>query len=317
MWEWHAWDHLVQDRDPSKDHYGDVTAHPELIDVNADHRREPPLSEAERRRREELEREMRALGYLGDGGGEGDAPDRRRGRPPGADWLHVNSVDYHPGLDLVLLSVRALNEIWVIDHSTTTAEAAGHAGGRHGRGGDLLYRWGNPATYGHGERADRRLFLQHDATWVPGPGPGALHVLVFNNGVGGAGPGSRPWSSVDELALPYAPGRGFARAEAAAFGPAGLAWSYAAPERESFFAPFVSGAQRLPNGNTLIASGVEGRLFEVSPAGELLWDYRNPFGAEADPGGGRGPVAPGGLFRATRLPADHPGIAALLQSSRR
>ena len=142
-------------------------------------------------------------------------------------------------------------------------------------------------------------------------------MLVFNNGVGGAGPGSRPWSSVDELALPYAPGRGFARAEAAAFGPAGLAWSYAAPERESFFAPFVSGAQRLPNGNTLIASGVEGRLFEVSPAGELLWDYRNPFGAEADPGGGRGPVAPGGLFRATRLPADHPGIAALLQSSRR
>jgi len=42
----------------------------------------------------------------------------------------------------------------VIDHSTTTAQAAGHSGGTYGKGGDLLYRWGNPNAYQHGTAAD-------------------------------------------------------------------------------------------------------------------------------------------------------------------
>jgi hypothetical protein len=37
--------------------------------------------------------------------------------------------------------------LWVIDHQTTTAQAASHTGGRYNKGGDLLYRWGNPQTY--------------------------------------------------------------------------------------------------------------------------------------------------------------------------
>jgi hypothetical protein len=61
-----------------------------------------------------------------------------------ADWNHVNSVDYDPKLDQVLLSCHQFNEVWVIDHSTNTTEAAGHTGGKSGKGGDLLYRWGNP-----------------------------------------------------------------------------------------------------------------------------------------------------------------------------
>ncbi len=64
-----------------------------------------------------------------------------------ADWLHTNSVDYNEEFDQIVVSVRHFSEIWVIDHSTTTAEAAGHSGGNSGKGGDLLYRWGNPEAY--------------------------------------------------------------------------------------------------------------------------------------------------------------------------
>lgn len=63
------------------------------------------------------------------------------------DWLHCNGVDYNPILDQVVISSHNTNEWYVIDHSTTTAQAASHSGGNSGKGGDFLYRWGNPAAY--------------------------------------------------------------------------------------------------------------------------------------------------------------------------
>ncbi|MGC8644373.1 MAG: hypothetical protein ACP5XB_31305, partial [Isosphaeraceae bacterium] len=59
-------------------------------------------------------------------------------------------------LDQILLSVHSFSEIWIIDHGTTTAEAATHKGGRSGKGGDLLYRWGNPQAYRAGTAADQQ-----------------------------------------------------------------------------------------------------------------------------------------------------------------
>jgi len=141
VWEWHVWDHLIQDEDPTKENYGVVADHPELIDLN--------------------------FGT------------KRSGNP---DWQHTNSIDYHPDLDQIMLSVHGFNEIWVIDHSTTTGEAAGHSGGNYGKGGDILYRWGNPQAYDAGASADQKLFAQHDAQWIPAGLPGAGSVLVFNNG---------------------------------------------------------------------------------------------------------------------------------------
>ena len=64
----------------------------------------------------------------------------------------VNSVDYNEAFDQIILSSHNFNEIWVIDHSTTTAQAASHSGGNSGMGGDLLYRWGNPRAYRYGPR---------------------------------------------------------------------------------------------------------------------------------------------------------------------
>ena len=54
---------------------------------------------------------------------------------PKKDWMHMNGIDYNPMFDQIVLSAHNTNEFYVIDHSTTTAEAASHSGGRGGRGG--------------------------------------------------------------------------------------------------------------------------------------------------------------------------------------
>src|SRR5262249_16334130 len=138
----------------------------------------------------------------------GAAPDAGgTGPESGIDWLHTNAVNYEPELDLIALSSARLSEIWIVDHSTTTREAAGHTGGRYGPGGGLLWRWGNPRNHGAGTEGDRRLFAQHDVQWIPAGCPGAGHLLVFDNGTLRPGGGG---SAVLELVLPFVPGRGFA-----------------------------------------------------------------------------------------------------------
>jgi len=63
------------------------------------------------------------------------------------DWTHVNAVDYNTDLDQIIVTSRHLGELYIIDHSTTTNEAAGHTRGNSNLGGDLLWRWGNPQVY--------------------------------------------------------------------------------------------------------------------------------------------------------------------------
>jgi hypothetical protein len=60
-----------------------------------------------------------------------------------------------------------------------------------------------------------------------------------------------------------------------------IVWQYIDTPPHNFYSPYISGAQRLPNGNTLITEGNYGRLFEVTPAGEIVWEYVNPhFGPQ-------------------------------------
>lgn len=204
----------------------------------------------------------------------------------GADWTHINSIDYNAELDQILLSVRGFNEIWVIDHSTTTEEAAGHTGGRSGRGGDLLYRWGNPQTYDAGTAGDQALYGQHDAEWIADNLPGEDNILVFNNGNG------RDYSSVDEIAPPVQPDGCYGIEPGSAYAPDGLVWTYTADPAGEFYADHISGSQRLANGNTLITDGTGGALFEVTREGEVVWEHE--VGGE--------------IFRADRYAPEYPGF---------
>lgn len=323
VWEWRSRDHLVQDFDATKPDYGIPSERPGRIDVNALSRGESAMTEEERQAQEKQLAEMAELGYGGgdgagndDGDGNGDGQGnnrdkRERSRHPKDDWLHLNSVDYDPAHDLVLLSSPELNEIFVLDHSTTTAEARGSSGGRFGQGGDLLWRWGNPRNYGRGTLHDQQLFFQHQPDWVPPGLPGAGHVTIFNNGLGRRG---QPFSSIDELVLPFDPERGFARAPDAAFEPARPVWSYSDAEAKRFYSFFISGCHRLANGNTFVCAGQQGRLFEVTPAGAIVWEYWNMAGGELENVFNTGRVnlvKKTAVFRATKLAPDHPGLRAL------
>ena len=281
VWEWSAWDHLIQDFDSSKANYGVVAEHPELIDLNF------RLSEVLR-------------------------------RDP-SDWIHSNGIDYNPELDQIVLSPRHFSEVWIIDHSTTTAEAAGHSGGKGGKGGDLLYRWGNPRAWRAGTPDDQQLFWPHNPQWIAPGLPGAGNILIFNNGDEFTD-FRRGYSSVDEIAPPV-DGANYRLNPDLAYAPVEPVWVYTAATPSDFFAAWISGAQRLPNGNTLICDGVHGTLFEVTPAGKTVWKYINPSTSQGPLLQGEsvpfkqnesGTVAPTNqVYRAYRYASDYPGLQGL------
>ena len=227
-WEWHVWDHLIQEYDSSKANFGSVSEHPERVNIN-----------------------YPANGPAGDGG----------------DWMHINAINYNSNLDQILLSVSQLNEIWIIDHSTTTEEASSHTGGNSGMGGDIIFRWGNPNAYDRGSPQDRQIYFIHDAHWISDSLENAGKIMFFNNGQ------NRPegnYSSIDIISPPLNESFTYDLVDGNPYGPDSLFWSYTSNPPQSFFARNVSGAQRLSNGNTLICSGPNGRFFEINPENEIV-----------------------------------------------
>ncbi len=261
VWEWHIWDHLIQDFDSTEANYGVVAEHPELMDINF------------------------AYNY-------------------GSDWNHTNSVQNNAGLDQIVLSLHQQNELIVIDHSTTTEEASGHSGGRYGKGGDFLYRWGNPRSYRAGTEEDRRFFKQHDARWIEPGFPGEGNMMVFNNGR------FRPegeYSTIEEIEPPVDSEGNYILDPGPAYGPEEPVWVYIAEDPFDFFSMNVSGAHRLPNGNTLICSGLDGEFFEVTPDGEVVWLYINPV-SDGGPMNQGDPPVNNNVFRIHRYAPDYPGF---------
>ncbi len=223
VWEWHSWDHLVQDYDSNKPNYGVISENPGKVDINY-----APTSSA--------------------------------------DWHHANAIDYNPDLDQIVISVHAFDEFWVIDHSISREDAAGPKG-------DLLYRWGNPQTYGQGTGTDQKLFKQHNVQWIEKGLPDEGKILIFNNGKG------RPegkYSSLVKLEPPLND-EGKYDYTGAGYLPQEFSWEYTAPVPTNFYSWFISGVQQLPNGNLLVDDGAHGTFFELDPQNEIVWEYVNPI----------------------------------------
>ncbi len=264
VWEWHAWDHLIQDFDPVKLNFGEVEAHPELIDLN----------------------------YIYYGSVR--------------DWMHTNSIDYNPQLDVILLSVAKFHEVWIIDHSTTSQESAEHSGGLWARGGDLLFRWGNPEAYDSGDSSDQKLFFQHDAQWIGDPLDASYpyfgSIAVFNNRV----PTSQSTINiltpvVDTVSREF-------RISNGQYLPLTFDRTILHPIPEKMYSPAQSGVQFLPNQNILILAGNSGYAFELTPdASSVVWEYVNPL-LNGSPVSQGSPIQNNLVFRFNRYPLEYPAF---------
>ena len=319
VWEWHMKDHLVQDKFPDKKNYGVLAENPRKINLNIESAEAgPPMTE------EQVE-QMKKMGVMTSNA----TVDNR-----GSDIVHTNAVAYNPVLDQIAISSPGFNEIYIIDHSTTTEEAKGSSGGRWGHGGDLLYRWGNPQNYGRGNEEDQKLYAQHDIKWIPKGSPGESHLLVYNNDI--PDPKSKlpsMWAAMGDVKSPemniavgdvgnysaiyeWAPATdeegNYLLPANAAFGPVEPNWSYTAPDLYSFYSAFISGAQRLENGHTLITEGMRGRFFEIDTDNNIVWEYWNPYKFDYTLPDGS-PAQPTGpflyaIFRSTLYSPDHSAL---------
>ncbi len=261
VWEWHVWDHLIQDYDETKANFGDVAAHPELIDLNWD---------------------------------------TNNGHP---DWMHTNAIDYNLELDQILISVPTFHEVWIIDHSTTTAQAASHNGGMSGRGGDLMYRWGNPATYRAGTVDDQKLFYPHDIHWVDEfvdfSFPDYGKIAAFNNRVGA------DFSTANVFIPTWDMYTWSYTLDGEAFGPNTFDKTFTHPTPTDLYSTGLSSVQLLPNGNTLICSGRFGYSFELDSEDEIVWEYKTPLvGGNAATQGDTLSINNNLTFRLKRYPTD-------------
>ncbi|HMQ62854.1 MAG TPA: aryl-sulfate sulfotransferase [Flavilitoribacter sp.] len=263
VWEWHTWDHLIQDFDATKDNYGVIADHPELIDFNYD---------------------------------------TSNGNP---DWMHGNAVDYNPDLDQVLFGVPTFSEIWIIDRSTTTEEATGHSGGASGKGGDLMFRWGNPAVYG--VAAPQTLFFQHNAHWITDVDifdPNYGKIAVFNNRYGAN------YSVANIIANTFDMYKGNYPMSDGAFLPTTYDETIKHPVDSTLMnSNGLSSIQYLPNGNYLIQVGRTGYAFELTPDQEIVWEYKVPLkNGQPAPQGATLVANDNITFEMIRYPAGFPGF---------
>lgn len=137
---------------------------------------------------------------------------------------------------------------------------------------------------------------QHDAHLIPKGLPGAGNLLLFDNQGAAGYPAAELSTTGGSRILEIDPTTGK------------VVWSYTAGDSDQpewgFRSSFISSARRLPNGNTLIDEGMTGRFFQVTPAGEIVWEYVSPYFARTPAGGGAKPVLSNWVYRAQPVPYD-------------
>jgi len=218
------------------------------------------------------------------------------GEGQGFDWFHENCASYvgpnqwfdhgdkrfNP--DNIIIASRQSNILAIVDHDT----------------GKIVWRTG--PYYREGD--DKKLgwiIGPHDAHIIPQGLPGEGNVLVYDNG-GAAGYG--PPNDMAPDGINY---MRRAHSRVLEFNPVtkNIVWEYSPATLKineiqfgyKEFSPFISSAQRLPNGNTLITEGSEGRVIEVTRDLEIVWEYISPYMFAWD-----APDAGQMLYRAYRVP---------------
>ena len=272
IWEWWAFDHVCQDIDPSKKN------------------------------------------YIGKGKSFADWPGKLNinlpGRPLRQDWLHFNSMDYNSELDHVVTN-SVQGEFYVVDHGGTFVVGDPQKSIELAAGpkGDFIYRFGDPARYDQGDpprvledwtastTGHKQIGGSHDIQWIRPGLPGEGNFLIFNNA-------QYLMESTNQSAIfeinPFFDSKGkdtgsYINPPDAGYNRVAsdhdthkhpkniskqIIWNYGSKSNQGFFSHIGSGAQRLPNGNTMICSMTEGHLFEITNDFELVWEYVNPFSRE-------------------------------------
>jgi Arylsulfotransferase (ASST) len=178
---------------------------------------------------------------------------------------HFDAGDrrFHP--DNIIWDSREANIIAITDRNT----------------GNIVWRLGPNYDCSEAERELGWIIGQHHAHIVPRGLPGEGNLLLFDNG---------GWAGYGEPNPMSPTGRQNARRDYSRvleIDPISLqiVWQYTPAEAgfvipldaSRFYSPFVSSAQRLPNGNTLITEGSDGRIFEVTRDHQLVWEYISPY----------------------------------------
>lgn len=248
VWQWRIIDHVIQQRDSSLANYGILSENPQLLNMDA-------ISTF--------------------------------------DWKYeesfmINGMDYNAELDQIALSVRKISEVVIIDHSTTTEEASGSTGGNSGKGGDIIYRWGNPANYDRGSDEDQFLYYQHNPNWIEhGEHKGKL--IMYNNRLS-----IDDYSNVPIIDPPQDENGNYVLEDNEAYGPAAPDFVIGGTAETNFYSGYTSGAKVLPNGNILVTVGGDDKVIEFTPDKLKVWEYDLTL--------------LGRTFRSVKYPVDYPAF---------
>lgn len=209
------------------------------------------------------------------------APEGIGGGFDGSDWQHLNAISllgpnkwyeagderFHP--DNIIWDARSSNLIAIIArHDDPLGRWAS---------GDIVWKVGPEYGPGTPEHGLGQIIGQHTAHMIPAGLPGHGNILVFDNG------GLAGFGALLPGLPPFWPTKLRNYSRAIEFDPMTLriVWEYTLPEPRGddrqFFSWFISSVQRLKNGNTLVAEGANGRVFELTSDGEIVWEYISPF----------------------------------------
>jgi Arylsulfotransferase (ASST)/Secretion system C-terminal sorting domain len=177
------------------------------------------------------------------------------------DQFHMNGIDYDSVNNQVIFSCHFLNELFVIDHSTTTTQAATHTGGNSGKGGDFLYRYGRPTNYS--ATGANAIDVLHDAHIVKGGPLKGMIGFFHNKGV------SSSQSTGDYISLPRS-GSGFTVTASSAYTPTTFS---VRKIPVGIYTSNEGSVEEYPNGNHLFCAALSGVIKEIDSNNNTIWTY--------------------------------------------